>query len=492
MKNWKRRDFLKTGAVLGLTSLFPAPAFLGATPSSKIRAAVIGCGTRGRYLARAIKEVGEELVLVCDPDTAQIERMQKKHPEVAGCQDLREVLDRKDIDTVFIATCNHWHCLAAIWAMEAGKDVYVEKPLSHNVWEGRQAVHAARRYQRVCQVGTHQRSDLIQEPIRDFLHREKGIGEILSARVNRLALRKPIGRLEEPLKIPETIDYNLWLGPAQDLPLFRPKFHYDWHWAWNTGCGEMGNWGVHVFDDCRNVIFQDQAKFPRRILAGGVRLSDDAGETPDLEFAWFDSGTIPVVIALSNLDVPPAPRDPYLPGPTSGYIAYGEGGRMEGVRGRAVAFDSDNKVIRVFELDQSTPEKKAIYDECVLGARHVRNFFDAVRNRDSALLNADVEVGHCSTTWCNLANVACRCGHDFHREEALRAANGLESWTDTLESFRLLLEKQNRSMETAGIRMSSVLTFDEATESFVGDGADAANPYLKREYRDTFIVPDLA
>ena len=140
--------------------------------------------------------------------------------------------------------------------MEEGKDVYVEKPLSHSQWEGQQTVNAARRYNRICQVGTQQRSDPMQAEIKKFLHEEKALGEIKTARVNRFGVRGPIGKRSTPLEIDKSVDYDLWLGPAEDKPIFRNKLQYDWHWDFNTGSGEMGNWGVHVLDDLRNNVFQ--------------------------------------------------------------------------------------------------------------------------------------------------------------------------------------------------------------------------------------------
>ena len=140
--------------------------------------------------------------------------------------------------------------------MEAGKDVYVEKPLSHSQWEGEQTVAAAEKYKRICQLGTQQRSDPMQAEIKTFLHKEKGLGDIVSVQVNRVGVRSSIGKRSTPLLIPNDMDYDLWLGPAIDEPIFRDKLQYDWHWDWNTGSGEMGNWGIHILDDVRNVVFR--------------------------------------------------------------------------------------------------------------------------------------------------------------------------------------------------------------------------------------------
>ena len=219
---------------------------------------------------------------------------------------MRALLDSDNVDVVVVATCNHWHCLAAIRAMEAGKDVYVEKPLSHSQWEGEQAVAASRRYDRDLpnRNSAALRSDAGRD--QEVSARRKRIGEIQACRVNRFGVRASIGKRDTPLEIDKNIAYDLWLGPAQDKPIFRDSLHYDWHWDWNTGSGEMGNWGVHVLDDVRNNVFQDNVATPHKIFGGGGRIVwNDAGETPNVHFVYFDTGSIPVVIGLSNLPASP-------------------------------------------------------------------------------------------------------------------------------------------------------------------------------------------
>ena len=341
---------------------------------------------------------GVNVAALCDVDEKRLGTAKSNFPKAEGFRDLRKLISSPHVDAVVVATCNHWHCLAAIWAMEAGKDVYVEKPLSHSQWEGKQTVAAARKFDRICQLGTQQRSDPMQAEIKKFLHEEQGLGKIKSARVNRYGVRQSIGKRDTPLPIEKNVDYDLWLGPAQDLPIYRDKLHYDWHWVWNTGSGEMGNWGVHVLDDLRNNIFQDKVALPKRILGGGGRVVyNDAGETPNVHFAYFDTGSIPVVIGLSNLPAESGGRKsaPH-PGPGSGYIAYCEGGRFEGQRGRGVAYDNDGKVIRNF---RGNGDK-----------RHQQNFLDAVRAHDRTMLNAEVEVGNDSTRLVQSSQYRCPGG----------------------------------------------------------------------------------
>ncbi len=480
MRTLSRRQFIGTSAAVGLTTSIAPKSLLAANANDEINVGFISCGGRAGGLMGYFNEIdGVNIAGLCDADENRLGAAKKRFPKAQGWTDLRELIASPSIDAVVIATCNHWHCLAAIWAMEAGKDVYVEKPLSHSQWEGLQTVAAAKKYGRICQVGTQQRSDPMQAEIKKFLHEEKGIGEITSARVNRYGPRPSIGRRSSPLKVEKNVAYDLWLGPAQDEPIFRDKLHYDWHWDWNTGSGEMGNWGVHVLDDLRNNVFQDSVALPKRVLGGGGRVAlGDAGQTPNVHFAYFDTGSIPVVIGLSNLTDKPNSRGaaPH-PGPGSGYIAYGEGGRLEGQRGGAAAFDASGKKIRSFKGNGGN-------------RLHQKNFIDAMRSRDASSLNSDVVVGNDSTGWCNLANVAYRSGKQFAIADAMTIAN--EQWTKVIGEMGKHLGAHGLSLQDSDIRLSNLLTLDAKTQQFTGDGADKANSFLKRKYRKGYEVPELA
>ena len=231
--------------------------------NEKLNLGFIGTGGRGNELLKQFSALSDvRIAALCDPDQEHLENTAKKHRKAAKYADLRKLLDDPNVDAVVIATCNHWHALAAIWACKAGKDVYVEKPLTHNHWEGQQLVRVARKLDRIVQIGTQQRSDPLQEKVKDFLHAKQALGAIQCVQVCRFGQRKSIGHRSTPLKPPASLDYNLWLGPAKDEPIYRDKLHYDWHWSWNTGNGEMGNWGVHVLDDAVNVVFRDRVPFP--------------------------------------------------------------------------------------------------------------------------------------------------------------------------------------------------------------------------------------
>ncbi|MEM0924848.1 MAG: Gfo/Idh/MocA family oxidoreductase [Planctomycetota bacterium] len=479
MNKLNRRQFSGLATTAAVTSSLSARSLRAANANDEINLGFISCGGRaGGLMGQFSKVDGVNIAGLCDVDEKRLAGAQKRFPKAQGWRDLRELIESPSIDAVVVATCNHWHCFAAIWAMEAGKDVYVEKPLSHSQWEGKQTVAAARKYNRICQLGTQQRSDPMQAEIKQFLHEEKALGEILAARVNRYGVRPSIGKRDTPLEIEKNVAYDLWLGPAEDRPIFRSKLHYDWHWDWNTGSGEMGNWGVHVLDDCRNNVFQDAVALPKRILGGGGRVAlGDAGESPNVHFAYFDTGSIPVVIGLSNLpSVPGGKKSPKHPGPGSGYIAYCEGGRFEGQRGGGSAYDRSGKKIRSFKGNRGD-------------VLHQQNFIDAVRSRDRSILNAEIETGNHSTGWCNLANVAFQAGKPFDASEAQSVK--LDEWKVVLGEMEEHLAAHDLSLEGGEIQLSGLLELDGSSEQFVGDGAKDANQFLKRTYRKGYEVPEI-
>ncbi len=229
-----RRSFLQNSSVAVLASGIASKSAFAAA-GEEIRLGFIGCGGRANELLGQFQKVkGTRVAGLCDPDEAVLDRTAKRFPDAAKYNDLRKLLENPSIDAVVVATCNHWHCLAAIWAMQSGKDVYVEKPLSHSQWEGEQTIAAARKYNRICQVGTQQRSDPMQAEVKAFLHDEKVLGAIQSVRVNRYGVRPSIGKRTTPLVVNPAINYDLWLGPAEDKPIMRERLHYDWHWDFNT------------------------------------------------------------------------------------------------------------------------------------------------------------------------------------------------------------------------------------------------------------------
>jgi hypothetical protein len=241
----------------------------------------------------------------------------------------------------------------------------------------------------------------------------------------------------------------------------------------------MGNWGVHVLDDAVNVVLRDRVPFPKRVAAAGGRVMwDDAGQTPNVCFAYYDTGSEPLLFVLSNLpDSASSQRGLSLRGIESGYVIQCEGGYYSGGRGGGTAHDHNGNVIRKFRGDS--------------GTRHFRNFVDAVFAHDRNLLNAEVQVGHQSTAWCNLANVAMRVGHTYAHEEALAIGHASKPWGAITDLIEQHLARNSVKVATQ-FNLSSVLEFDGVSEQFVGEYADAANQLLRREYRQQFKVPAVA
>ena len=476
-----RRDFLR-GSAAGLAALgLSRTSGLSAAPTSsvdRIRLGLIGLGWRGgQHLSALLSRDDCDVVALCDPEAEFLDAAREKAPRAKAYADMRKLLDDDQVDAVVISTCNHWHCLAAVWACEAGKDVYVEKPLSYTLWEGRQLINAARNHGRIVQVGNQQRSDPMQREIRRFLHDEQALGAIESVAVMRFGIREGIGKRETPLEMPKTLNYDLWLGPAADLPMFRSKVNYDWHWDWNTGNGECANWGVHVLDDVRNVAFRDAVSLPSAVTCGGGRVVwNDAGQTPNLLFSVMEAGNVPVIFALSNLPARPGSKDPLSFANTqSGYIVHCAGGSYQGRRGGGVALDRDGKVIREFKGTTG-------------GSEHYRNFFDAVRSRDHQQLTADVAVGHDSTNWSHAINAAWRSATTDGFLPADTAAGGAP--TRAIEQLLTEhVEAYGSTIPAGAVRLSPRLALDVEREAFVGAGADEANVFLgPREFRPPYVL----
>jgi predicted dehydrogenase len=485
-----RRSFLLGAAAAGFTSMASAEP-IRVSANDEIRVAILGSGWRGGQLAEAFSKTrGCRLVAFADPDAKRSGKLADIYSGEAYT-DLRNVFDDPNVDAVAISTCNHWHCLATIWALNAGKDVYVEKPLSHTQWEGRQVVNAAAKSDRIVAFGTQQRSDPMQTEVKQFLHENKSLGEIKYAQANRLGVRESVGKRKVPLQVPPDVDYNLWLGPAANQPIYRDKLHYDWHWDFNTGGGEMGNWGVHILDDIRNVAYLDTVTIPKSIVAAGGRVIwNDGADTPNVHFAIFETDSFPTMITISNLPKTPDQKPDEkgkkkgwsvragmpVDGPSSGYVIACEGGYYFGERQSGRAVDLEGKTIREFEGGEIVP-------------LHVQNFINAVRDRDSSILNAPIEMGHHSTSWANLANIGFRSGQAYDSED-IRSVNSLEAWP-------LLVAQMETQLSTFGVVTdqlvsSPVLQHDPETETFVGEHAALANRFLKRQYRKNYTVPKIS
>jgi hypothetical protein len=474
-----RRTFLQHSAVIGGAALLARPTSARGI-NEKLNIGFIGLGMRSKDLLPQFTKLPDvRIAALCDVDEERLNKTAESYPGAKKYGDLRKLFDDKDIDAVAIAICNHWHVLAAIWACQAGKDVYVEKPLCHNHWEGEQLVKAARKLDRIVQMGSQQRSDPMQAELKQYLHDDKKLGAIKYVQVCRFGPRESIGKRSSPLAPPKSVNYDLWLGPAQNKPLYRDKFHYDWHWNWNTGNGELGNWGVHVLDDAVNVVLRDQVPFPKRITAGGGRFVwNDAGETPNVVFAYYDTGSIPLLFGLSNLpDGMRKKKGLKVDDMGTGYVVHCEGGYYAGGRGKGAAYDLSGKEIRPFKGDA--------------GDGHTRNFVDAVKAHERKLLNAEVQIGHQSTAWCNLADIAARAGKHYSHDKAIAARKNFEPWGSLVEQMEQHLKRNKVDIKKSNFQLGPMLEFDATTQKFVGDGSEHANRYLQREYREKFEVQEI-
>ena len=404
MKNLPRRDFLRR-ATAGAALAFPALRLGAAGSNQDIRLAVIGLGGKGRGHTRMLlKFPGARLTALCDVDpqrlAEQVAAAKEAGVTVAGATDPRRILERADVDAVVIATPNHWHAVLTAWACRAGKDVYVEKPVSHSLGEGPRMLAAAARHGRIVQSGTQYRSD---EGIRAATAwiREGHIGRPRSAHVAWYEYRPGIGRAA-PHR-PAGLDYDLYCGPAPADPLTRPKLHYDWHWFWSTGDGDLGNSGVHPIDACRYMA--GLTGLPRRVRCLGGRFGvDDAAETPNTQLTLVDYPGLPMLVENRNLPAKAGQRamDAFR-GIREGFALDCEGGSFVGLKGGGVIYDREGKRLRQFPGEG--------------GGRHLANFLDAVRSRRGGDLNAPLAEGHASSAVCHLGNLSWRLG----REDSLAA-----------------------------------------------------------------------
>lgn len=450
-------------------------AFEGSTsPNEKLRIAVVGCNGRGgEHINEWLKRKDCEIVAICDVDEsvgqrriADIEKRSGQKPKYY--QDLRKCFEDKNVDIASIATPNHWHALAAIWAIQAGKDVYVEKPVSHNVLEGRRIVQAARKHKKIVQTGTQCRSMGGTIEAIKFI-KDGGVGEVKLARGLCYKPRGAIGARGN-YDVPASIDYDIWLGPAAKKDLSRPKLHYDWHWQWDYGNGDLGNQGIHQMDIARWGLGENTVG--QGVLSYGGRFGyEDAGETANTQVCIHDFGDKKLVFEVRGLKT-----ERYM-GAGVGVIFHGTDGyvSLASYTGGA-AFDKDGKKTKDFNA----------------GGDHFGNFVNAVRARDHKLLNADIEEGHLSSALCHLGNISYRLGSPMAAKEVQEKLGNNAERQETFERFAAHLTENKVDLGATKVTLGPDLKLDGAKEVFVGNLADKANPMLTREYRAPYVVPDEA
>jgi len=502
MKSISRRNFLKHSMTAGLMLGMPR-IVIGAErpskatgPNDTIRLAVVGLGDttaiggvggRGHQLIPRLREIpGVRIVALCDVDQTFLSRetqpFKDRGEAIATYTDLRRVLDDQSIDAVVIALPNHWHALATVWACQAGKDVYVEKPFSYNLWEGRQMVAAARKHGRMVQVGTQNRSSTFLRHTFDDL-RSGQLGPIRYAHALVYRARDGIGTVKAPTPVPSTVDYDLWCGPAPKTPLRRRQLHYEWHWFWATGNGEMGNNGPHVIDLCRWALGQNQPP-PRALSMGGRFAFNDCGETANTHLALFDYQPAPLLCEIRNLSVAKgANAMGKFRNQNRGILIDCEGGYFAGDASGGALFDPQGKKIKDLPDDGGSK---------TLETAHLSNFIAAVRSRKSSDLVAEALQGHLSAACCHLANISYRLGKQSRPEAIRETIQGRRELLDAFERCREYLRENGVDLASTPATLGPWVTFDPKRERFVQDHAAAANKLSQRACRKPFVVPKLA
>lgn len=505
MNQFTRRSFLKTSALATGAVALSAHSWgkvIGA--NEDVRVAVIGLNGRGKNHVASLAAIkGVRIVALCDPDKTVLEKA--KHlpgidtATVKTYIDLRELFASPDVDAVTIATPNHWHSLAAIWACQADKDVYVEKPVSHNIWEGRQLVAAAKKYKRVVQAGTQIRSGAgLQEAVAWV--RGGNLGKITAARGFCYKRRDSIGKTYGPQPVPSNINYDLWSGPAKISPPRRNSkkngpVHYEWHWFWEYGNGDVGNQGIHQMDVAR--WFLGEPGLPEHTFSIGGRLGySDDGETPNTQVIVHDYKTAPLIFEVRGLPAKPgtvsyidtsklssadaadavaATMDKYR-GVSIGNVIDCEGGRVIiPSYFNATAVDSSGKVIKEFKGED----------------RLMENFIEVVRSRKTERLFGPVGEGHVSSALCHLGNISHRMGRNIGPQDVADIVHGDSPTAEATGRMVEHLKVNGVNLGRTPLTLGVTLTLDPAKERFKGPLADRANEYVKRKYREPFTVPIL-
>ena len=424
-----RRQFAQAAAAAIATSQFP---ILGA--NDRVNVGIVGLGGRGNDHIGFYSRLDTEcrIAAICDVNQAAREKANARILKSNGYSskefnDMRDLFASKEIDAVSLPLPNHWHALATIWACQAGKDVYVEKPACHNIFEGRKMVEAARKYKRMVQVGSQSRSIPFKMQAIKLIH-EGAIGTVYQAKGICYRRRFSIGHTpDEP--VPAGIDWDKFLGPAQFKPYSKNKFAYNWHWFWDTGNGDIGNQGVHEMDIA--VWGLKRPEWPTTVMStGGKYVWKDDQETPNTLLAAYNFGDVEMTFEVRNLPTPTENLAPLRPNYVGnlfmgdkGFITIdGTGFKLykssaasimgEGARGAGAGNQEK------YEAGDTAPGDRQDT------APHMKNFLDAVRSRDYNSLNAEIAIGTHSADFCHLANISYRTGHMLKLDPKTGQATG--------------------------------------------------------------------
>ena len=480
-----RRDFVASALGLAATSLAgvdaraDAPAARApAGPNDRLRVAVIGVNGQGRFhVGEWLANPDSELVAVCDCDPGAFVRLCEKQftngrrvPEFMT--DVRRLLDRKDIDIVSIATPNHWHALMAIWAMQGGKDVYVEKPCSYTVEEGRVMTQWARKLGRICQMGVQSRSMTGMRQTIDFVKSGK-LGPVRVAHALCYKRRKSIGLVETPAPVPPGMNFDLWAGPAPAVVPTRQKLHYDWHWDHVTGNGDLGNQNPHELDKARWGLGKQE--LPRRVVSLGGRLGYvDNGDVANSQVTLFQWDDALLISDVRGLEIKTPVTFGLAAGPLGvANIWWGtEGYAVAPSYTAGVAFDYDGK-----ELGKWSG---GTYQA------HFANFVAAVKSRRHQDLHLDIEDGHLSSALAHLGNVSWTLGGPVEPGTRPTLAAVEKHVGQTFDSFAAHLRENEIDFQKTPLRLGRELSIDPRTERSTDP---EANGLFTRDYRPGYELP---
>lgn len=501
-----RRTFLRTTALGFAATACSARSWARvAGANGDIRVAVIGLNGRGKqHLSSLARLPGVRLVAICDVDLLVLEKtaadLAKNSVTPEKFTDVRQLLALDGLDAVTIATPNHWHSLGAIWACQAGKDVFVEKPVSHNVWEGRQLVAAAAKYNRIVQAGTQIRSG---QGLIDAVAwvRAGNLGRITAARGFCYKRRDSIGLTKTPTPVPPTINYDLWSGPAPVIEPHRNSqkngpVHYDWHWIYAYGNGDVGNQGIHQMDVAR--WFLGESGLPRHTLSVGGRLGYvDDGETPNTQVVIHDYATAPLIFEVRGLPArPDAAPAAITTGMNSAEAAGASAGSMDKYRGVSIGniIDCEGGSIVITGYFEAKAYDRAgkLIQEFKGKDRLMANFIDVIRSRKTADLYGQIEEGHISSALCHVGNISHQLGGKVSPGKLQDEVKGDAPLAEAVGRMTEHLAVNGVNLELTRLTLGQPLTIDPKAERFTGSGSRAANKLLTRNYRAPFAVPQIA
>lgn len=489
MRPFSRRSFLKksalaTGVGAAASVLRPSVWAAPAGANDAIRIAIIGLGTKGRQHLKVLSARDDvRVTALCDLDqlalNGAVKSAEAKKVVPFTTTDPREIMVRNDVDAVVVAAGNHWHALLSVWACQAGKDVYCEKPMTHTVWEGRKMIEAAQKYRRIVQVGTQYRSEKgLNEGIK-FIHSGQ-LGKLKHVHAVYYGPRGSIGR-RNPW-YPTNLDYDLFCGPTPMVPLERDKLHYDWHWSWDTGNGELGNNGVHILDAAMRIVQSDTPA--RRVLGVGARyVHQDAADTPNSQIAVYDFPNAPVIYEGRALTAKPgAGYMDAVAGIRVGVIAYCEGGYLTGLTG-SMAYDNTGKLIQKFAGDGG-------------GLTHMSNFLSAIRSRNARELAAPVTIGHVSASICHYGNISLRVGQPAAPATIAQALETMPAAAAITQGMQKHLAVHGIDVDKQPLTLGEWLEVDDAhdTVASVGSGDQArlerARYLVHEAQRPPYAIPE--